>query len=121
MLKVSAPMDRSRKITLFKKKRLWKRLPDEEVMAFWKIFVEVAGKVRECAGMRKKRPHKMEIWTQDLYSLKIALNQLSYTKNLGCVFALRKLFFPTKQKHKTQHEYAKKNEPYGSKLALAGN
>ena len=72
----------------------------------------------------------MEIWTQDLYSLKIALNQLSYTKNLrererggalGCVLALRKLFFPTKQKHKTQHEYAKKNEPYGSKLALAGN
>jgi hypothetical protein len=55
------------------------------------------------------------------------LNQLIYTKNLRerereggalvCVLALRKLFFPTK--HKTQHEYAKKNEPCGSKLDLA--
>jgi len=74
----------------------------------------------------------MEIGTQDLYSLKIALNQLSYTKNLrereresgggalGCVLALRRLFLPTKQKHKTQHGH-KENEPYGSKLALAGN
>ena len=79
----------------------------------------------------------MEIWTQDLYSLKIALNQLIYTKNLrerererereggfGLRAFLEKPLFPYKtqnKKHKTQHEYAKKNEAYGSKLALAGN
>ena len=64
----------------------------------------------------------MEIGTQDLYSLRIALNQLSYTKKfererereregggaLGCVLALRRLFLPTKQKHKTQHGHTNK-------------
>jgi len=35
--------------------------------------------------------------------------------------ALRKLFFPTKQKTKNPTGTYKENEPYGSKLALAGN
>ena len=74
----------------------------------------------------------METWTQDLYSLKIALNQLIYTKNLrerererergGPRFAClpwESSFSLQNTKHKTQHEYAKKNEPCGSKLALA--
>ena len=73
----------------------------------------------------------METWTQDLYSLKIALNQLIYTKNLrerererggGAWFAClpwETSFSLQNTKHKTQHEYAKKNEPCGSKLALA--
>ena len=69
----------------------------------------------------------METWTQDLYSLKIALNQLIYTKNLreregGPWFAClpwESSFSLQNTKHKTQHEYAKKNEPCGSKLALA--
>lgn len=72
-------------------------------------------------GNEKIRPHKMETWTQDLYSLKIALNQLIYTKNLrererggGLRACLEKALFPYKT-----HEYAKKNEPCGSKLALA--
>jgi len=105
MLKLSVPMDRSRKISLVKKKRLWKRLPDEEVVAFWRKVVEDADEVRECAEMKKKRPHKKEIWTQDLYSHKLALNQVSYTKNL---------------RENPTRTY-KENEPYGSKLALAGN
>ena len=77
----------------------------------------------------------MEIGTQDLYSLRIALNQLSYTKNLrerererergggalGCVLALRRLFFTYKTKTQNPTRTYKENELYSLKLALAGN
>jgi len=57
---------------------------------------------------------------------------VSYTKNLrererekgealGCVLALRKLFFPTKQKTQNPTRTYKENELYSLKLALAGN
>ena len=40
---------------------------------------------------------------------------------LGCVLALRKLFFPTKQKTQNPTRTYKKNEPCSLKLALVGN
>ena len=48
-------------------------------MTFLKKVDEGADKVRECAEMKKNTPffNKKEIWTQDLYSHKLALNQVS--------------------------------------------
>ena len=48
-------------------------------MAFWRKFDEGTDEVRECAEMEKKRPFskKKEIWTQDLYSHKLVLNEVS--------------------------------------------
>jgi len=51
MMKLSVPMERSRKIRLIKKKRLWKWLPDKEIMAFWRNIVEDVDEVRKCAEM----------------------------------------------------------------------
>ena len=48
MLKLSVPMERSRKIMLIQKKQRWKRLPNEEVMAFWRKVVEDADELRKC-------------------------------------------------------------------------
>ena len=49
------------KLGCFKKNGSEKGFRMKKLWLFEKKIVEVAGKVRECAGMKKKRPHKMEI------------------------------------------------------------
>jgi len=61
-------MDRSRKIRLVLKKRFWKQLPDEEIMAFWKKVVEVADEVRECAEMKNLPSQKGDLDPRPLLS-----------------------------------------------------
>ena len=91
----------------------------KKLWLFFLKVVEDADEVWECAEMKNPSPQKGDLNPRP--SERERERERERVEALGCVLALRKLFFLTKQKTQNPTRTYKENEPYGSKLSLAGN